>query len=340
MKYSLDDIFIVPASESNISSRSECDPYIDGMLPLFTAPMSSVVELKNYKTFKDNKINPIIPRTVDFLDRKCMCSDVWCAFSLDEFNYFISILLYTDHKLYCLIDIANGHMKVLHDSIREAKSKFGDDIVIMAGNIANPETYSILSEAGADYVRVGIGSGSVCSTSNNTGIYYPNASLISECFNESLHLDRAAQIVADGGVKRYSDIIKCFALGADYVMCGSVFNKMLESAGLTTNNSGVVVNQYDLSVREYFEDGNSLYKNHYGMSTNKAQEEINNSVNRISEGIEKTQEVEYTMSEWTENFIAYLKSAMSYTSSHNILEFIGQVKTIEVSENSAASIRK
>lgn len=166
MKYSLNDIFVVPAPVSTIESRAECSPYYsNGMLPLFTAPMSSVVGLENYKIFERNKINPIIPRTIELKNRKELCLKTWCAFSLDEFidmthsDEFINC-----EKTFMLIDIANGHMLKLHEAIKFAKNKFGNKIVIMAGNIASPETYRLLSDAGADFIRLGIGSG--CFTGN------------------------------------------------------------------------------------------------------------------------------------------------------------------------------
>ena len=353
MKYALNDIFIVQAPVSNIDSRSECYPFhTDGTLPLFTAPMSSVVDLKNYKLFIDNKINPIIPRSVDFLERRCLCGDVWCAFSLDEFISFVDpnkLYLPDGKKLYVLIDTANGNMKKLHDVIRLAKDSFGDGMQIMAGNIANPEAYAILSDAGADYIRCGIGGGSACITASNTGIYYTMGSLIKECFEKSLTLKNPASIIADGGIKGFGDIMKCLALGADFVMCGSAFNKMLESAGETYElfynddnelEMGENVNQYGTTVLESFNEGYKYCKSFYGMSTKKAQKELGNSKLKTSEGIEKVQNVEYTMSKWTENFTDYLKSAMSYTGSIELYDFIGNVETIIVSNSSYDSVNK
>lgn len=360
MKYSLNDIFVVPAPISDIESRSECNTYTkDGMLPLFTAPMTSVVSLDNYLMFEENKINPIIPRNIDYEQRYNLCNTVWCAFSLTEF-----IELYQTkkigEKMFVLIDIANGHMKKLHDAIKDAKSLLGNNLVIMAGNVANPETYGLLSDAGADYVRIGIGTGSVCITSSNTSIHYPMASLIEECVNISMKLDNPAFIIADGGIKGYSDIIKCLALGADYVMCGSIFNKMLESAGKTfITDTGYpyklhreckiridaygtsVIDQYDESVNNIYKTHQYKFtKEHYGMSTRKAQKEIGGEKLKTSEGIETTQEVEYTMPQWVENFTDYLKSTMSYTSSRDLDDFIGNVETIIVSNNSYNSVNR
>lgn len=350
IKYTLNDIFIMPAPVSHINSRSECNPYHENnMLPLFTAPMASVVDQNNYKLFIENKITPIIPRTVDFSIRKnLLLNEIWCAVSLDEFSelntldYCREFKMIRDCKnMHVLIDIANGHMKKLHDTIKIAKSFYGDRMKIMAGNIANPETYRLLSEAGVDYVRIGIGTGSACITSSNTAIHAPIASLISDCFNISLGLKNPAYIIADGGIKGYSDVIKALALGADYVMCGSVFNKMLESAGETVDryNNDLIV-QYSEDILNRFKAGEKFLKSHYGMSTKKAQKELGNDIIKTSEGIEKIQVVEYTMSQWVDNFTDYLRSAMSYTSSYNLYDFIGNVETVIVSNNSYNSINK
>lgn len=341
MKYSLNDVFVVPASVSTIESRSECCPYYeDGMLPLFTAPMASVVDFINCDLFRQNKLNPILPRTIELRLRLSLCDKYWCAFSLDEFIEITKVpKIKRDNKQFLVIDIANGHMLKLHEAIRKAKEIHGDNIVIMAGNIANPETYRILSEAGADYVRVGIGTGSCCLTASNTAIYWPLGSLIKECFDISMTLDNPAKIIADGGIKGFSDIIKCLALGADYVACGSIFNRMLESAGYTSYY-GDRIDQYSDETKRLFKSGEIFMKEHYGMSTKKAQLEINGKAKKTSEGIEREQRVEYTMEQWTNNFIDYLKSAMSYTSTYDLNEFVGNVDTILVTNNSYNAINK
>ena len=60
--YAYNDISLVPAVISNISSRSECNPFDDkGNLPMFASCMSTVVDTDNYKIFKEHNITPIIP---------------------------------------------------------------------------------------------------------------------------------------------------------------------------------------------------------------------------------------------------------------------------------------
>ncbi len=68
-----------------------------------------------------------------------------------------------------------------HQTIMDKLEKFGDKLILMAGNIANPETYREYARAGVDYVRISVGSGSCCITSSNSGCYTPMASLIVKC---------------------------------------------------------------------------------------------------------------------------------------------------------------
>lgn len=315
--YGLNDVSIIPASVSKVSSRKEVNPYIvdenlknllgvtNNMLPLFTAPMFNVVGSDSYKDYENNSIIPIIPRTENLESRIEFSKTNWVAFGLNEFkNVFLKPELNSERN-YVLIDIANGNMKILMDYITEAKKIHGNKIVIMAGNVANPLTYIELSNAGADFVRVGIGGGLGCTTTSNVGIHYSLASLIDECRTIRKSYLKPARIIADGGIRGYSDIIKCLALGADFVMCGSLFNKMYESSGNQYRND-----QNIFKLWKY--DGHELYSDYFGMSTKKAQQLMGNTNLKTGEGRFTTQRIEYTMSGWVENFTDYLKSAMSY----------------------------
>lgn len=252
-KYTYKDLYIVPTTESNIDSRKECNPfYSDGMLPLFTAPMTSVVGLENYKLFEKNGIHSILPRSVPIDDRLyAIKNGYWAAFSLNEFEdiFMNGKPDKYEHPVHVLVDIANGHMNRLFNDVEDTKKKWGNQVVIMIGNIANPETYANVAACGADYVRLGIGGGFGCITTTQTGVHYPMASLISDtvevkknivkryldlCGEFPEHLEfvsKLPRIVADGGIRNFDDINKALVLGADYVMIGSLFAKMYESTG-------------------------------------------------------------------------------------------------------------
>lgn len=143
-KYTYKDLYIIPSALSYVNSREECKPfYSDGLLPLFTAPMTTVVGIENYKLFEQNGIHSILPRPVKLDDRLyAIKNGYWAAFSLSEFED-----LFMDgnpdkyeHPVHVLVDIANGHMRKLFDDVEETKRKWGKKIIIMIGNIANPET--------------------------------------------------------------------------------------------------------------------------------------------------------------------------------------------------------
>lgn len=344
-KFTFNDINLIPSSLSFIESRSECNVFDnDNMLPIFTAPMSSVVGEENLEIYKESHIIPIVPRNVDFDKRlEYLGNGHWVAFSLTEFKHIIDEFNFNSN-VKILIDVANGNMTNLFNLIYEAKNKFGSMITIMAGNVANPKTYALLSDAGADYIRVGIGGGSGCLTTTQTSLGYPLGSLISECYEESWNLNNPAKIIADGGIKSYSDIIKAYALGADYVMLGGIFNKALESSGKTSYISygeTYYVNQYKKIAKDIFTGGKfDLYKEFYGMSTKKAQAELGNNILKTSEGVEKTNIVEYTLDGWVDNFIDYLRSAMSYTDKNDIDIFKGNVDIIFITNNSYNAINK
>lgn len=343
MKIDFDDILIKPAVKTRINSRSQIDILDEqDMLPLFTAPMDTVVSEKNASLFINNGIKVILPRKRENdLSYVSMDPNCWNSYGLTEFSE-IFLQNTPDNRgatMYALIDVANGHMPALLDAVNKAKNKYNSEIVLMVGNVANPETYVGFSDAGADYVRIGIGNGGGCLTTVQTGVGFPMASLIKETYDLSCTLRTPAKIVADGGFKKYADVIKALALGADYVMLGSMFNKALESIGETkrhrdsTLGGYTVVDQFSEETRQAFHSGAPLFKTFRGMSTKEVQKDWGKTDIKTSEGIVRIQQVEYTLSGWVENFSHYLRSAMSYTDSLTISEFIGKPECIEVSEN-------
>lgn len=351
IKVDFNDLLIQPTDCTLISSRKEVNPYdINGRLPLFTAPMDTVVDETNTGWFHRNKINVCLPRQKKFHPGTHFQS--FSSISLDEFikTYISSTVYFGEEgqyyaplsKHYVLIDIANGHMKKMMDTIYEAKKKYGEKLFIMAGNVASPGAYENLSKAGADAVRIGIGNGNGCLTTQQTGIGYPMASLIRECYYKSLVMDNPALIIADGGMKDYSDIIKAIALGANYVMAGSVFNKALESCGETRLWKCIRINtyyHYNLALWLH-KKGFKLTKRFRGMSTKEVQKDWGSEALKTSEGIVRIRPVEYTLKQWTDNFEDYLRSAMSYTNCKTLEEFRGNVSLNIISDQSFSRFNK
>lgn len=179
--YSYNDVTIIPSIISDINSRSECNPFVDSinnLLPIFTAPMASVVNEGNLDIFLKNGIIPIVPRNIDIERRKYLINEQrWVALSLKEFeDLFITNAQdrqcdSNTHYFIC-VDIANGHMNSLYTKCAMAKelsNKLGYKLTIMTGNIANPDTYKWICDFNIrykmrviDFIRVGIGGGSGC----------------------------------------------------------------------------------------------------------------------------------------------------------------------------------
>lgn len=344
--YTYSDVTIIPAKISNIEHRGECNPFDrKGMLPLFASPMDTVVSEENFEKFESERIYPILPRTVDLSKRiEYSVKGKWAAYSLEEFE---STFCDCDNKVetnYCelhtLIDVANGHMSKIIDVVRTAKMIYGHEIKIMAGNIANPKTYYDYAYAGIDYVRVGIGSGLGCTTQSNVGVGCGMATLINKvaeckqayCEQNGIDVNDATKIIADGGIRDYSDIIKALALGADYVMCGSLFCKMLESAAKKKCDADITAlsDVKDIDKNEFWWFGTyngeeiilgNIKAEFYGMASREGQIAMNGSKTKTSEGIKKTLMVEYTMHGWCENFIDFLRSSMSYVGVYNLHDF-------------------
>lgn len=364
--YTYRDLTILPGTVSDIEHRSECEPWDNfGKLPLFTAPMDTVVGEKNFDLFEHNHINAILPRTAP-LDTRIFYSTKgkWAAYSLKEFSDVFcneDNKLSTTHKLKALIDVANGHMKVIFDLADKAKSIYGDDLLLMGGNVANPMAYEEYAEHGFWGVRCGIGGGCGCLSTSNTGVHMPMASLISDVarLKEEIEDDYRTlpYIIADGGIRNYSDAIKALALGADYVMIGSVFAKMFESAAPKkfSYENGLKHAEIDIKdLKDFHYDGFNWYgklvdkdirlgacsATFYGMASRQGQIALNGIKTKTSEGIMKTLQVEYTMEGWTKNFIDYLRSAMSYVGAKTLDEFRNEAVLIVNSENAINAVNK
>jgi GMP reductase len=328
-KFDLTDVLLVPADPTPISSRSEIDPLdSQGMLPLITAPMDTVISKKNWEKFYNAGITPCLPRgikwgAVQSLELIKKESPVFVSYSLSD----VELPNFTPICQYICIDIANGHMTRLHDAVRTLKRKWGDSLTIMTGNVATARGYQILSEAGADLVRIGIGVGNACLTTKQTSIGYPIGSLIKECREMKTKKGLKSLIVADGGMKDYSDVIKALGLGADRVMIGSLFNFAIESAG-DNYLWGIKISH---KVAGFcFDMGLPVYKKYRGMSTKEVQRAWGKKVLKTSEGIVTRRQVKYRLSGWCDNFRGYLTSAMSYCGAAKLKDFIGEARYVKI----------
>lgn len=326
-KFDFNDISVMPDIISEISTRNDINIFdMNDKLPLIVSPMDTVVDEFNYKIFKDLGMYVCVPRYTEHIDD----DEIFISYGLKD----IEKILINGEKLpkRVLIDIANGHSRRLIDASKKIKEDY--ECELMAGNIANPETFRVYSEIGIDYARVGIGAGHACTTSANSSVHYPMGSLIKECYDIKKEINSKTKIVADGGFKNFDDVIKAIGLGADIVMLGNIINKSIESCG---DNHIFVDDKYvKISIEEanrLFEEGNNVYKLYRGMSTKEVQKKWNNEHLRTSEGIQKYNRVEYNIHTWVDNFKEYLQGAMSYSNFNELFKFKGNIKYVFITEN-------
>ena len=205
------------------------------------------------------------------------------------------------------IDVANGYTEAFLETVKRARSE-NPDVILMAGTIVTGEMAEALILAGADIVRVGIGSGSVCTTRDLTGVGYPQLSAVIECADAAHGLK--GHVCSDGGCTVPGDVAKAFGGGADFVMLGGMLAGHKECEGELRYESR---DGRDVPVAMQF----------YGMSSDTAMNKHHGGVAeyRASEG--KTVEVPYrgNVSDTMLEIAGGLRSMMTY---------IGAVKLKEV----------
>jgi IMP dehydrogenase/GMP reductase len=373
--YELSDINVVQTDVSYINHRAECNPYVkfegkdEDFYPVIVSPMGAVTNEDNYQIWLDEKFMCVVPRTVDLEKRLAMVYKCFVSFSLSEAEEQLPyIKIDDDAKAYVCIDIAHGTMNRLYDVCDNLKAAWGDKIIIMTGNIANPHALWHYANIGIDYVRACIGTGSRCTTSCNVSIHYPTATLLDELRMEKERWEECygrkcpTKIIADGGISNFDDIQKCLALGADLVMSGSIFAKSWEACSEVVYMQPTNLNMMDAipekiykekiewlektlsemcqNYEKYKDDIEQIneslnkmkkrkpYREYYGMSTKRAQKETGGSGNTTAEGISRPIPIEYKINKWADNMKSYLVSAMSYTDSKNLKEFAEDTELI------------
>ena len=338
--YSLDEIGLIPAATSSIKHRADVNPFYGDKLPIFVAPMTCLIDLDNWRTFEQSRVTPIWPiRDANNPEREVPSKfgPYWMAVTIEEFkrlfNNCEADICVPHHYYRVLIDCANGNMEELFSLVKNAKEKYGNKLVVMIGNIANPLTYLQCCGAGVDYVRVGIGGGSGCTTSVQTGIHASmpwilegiaelkkwvpitkaalgtKSKISFESFLDCCKGAVRTKIVADGGITNPSRAIKCLALGADYVMIGKAFAHCKE------------VNHMRISSPE-----TGIRNQYYGQSSEQGQLDRFGKVKANPEGTSVMVSVDTTLKEFTDKFEAALRSAMSYCGAETLNDFIGKVK--------------
>jgi len=132
---------------------------------------------------------------------------------------------------YIVIDIAHGHHFKMKEAIKHIKNLCNKPII--AGNICTVQAAKNLIDWGADTVKVGLGSGAMCSTRLVAGVGYPQLSAIREIstFIKENSDYKHAKIISDGGMRYSGDVVKSLAAGAHFVMLGGMLSGAKETPG-------------------------------------------------------------------------------------------------------------
>jgi len=236
-----DDVLIQP-QYSEVMSRKDIDISVDfgkGVsleIPIISSPMDTVTEIDMAASISALGGFGIIHRynsadeqaeLVEKCVSKCHTTDVGFAIGVgNDMLKRAQKCLRAGANAIC-VDVAHGHHALMRHALKVLRNTFGDDIHIIAGNVATLEGFNDLADWGADSIRVGIGGGSICSTRIQTGHGMPTFQSTLECSRS----DRNANLIADGGIRNSGDIVKCIAAGADAVMVGSLLAGTSESPG-------------------------------------------------------------------------------------------------------------
>lgn len=134
-----------------------------------------------------------------------------------------------------VVDIAHGHSDHEIRMIQELKRRF-PQVQVIGGNVATAEGVRDLAEAGADAIKVGVGSGSICITRVVTGFGVPQLTAILDCAEAARELD--IPLISDGGIRTGGDLTKALAAGAETAMVGSLLAGTEESPGASVIRDG------------------------------------------------------------------------------------------------------
>ncbi len=204
------------------------------------------------------------------------------------------------------IDTAHGHSSAVLESFKKIRKKIKLPIVV--GNIATPEAAKDLIKLGADAIKVGIGPGSICTTRIVAGVGVPQFTAIQDI--STITNKNKIPMISDGGIRYSGDIVKALAAGANCIMAGSLF------AG-TDESPGEVFLFQGRSYKSYRGMG-SLGAMARGSADRYFQDEINEAIKLVPEGIEGRIPYKGQVSNVLFQLTGGLRSGMGYTGSKNL----------------------
>jgi IMP dehydrogenase len=308
-----DDVLLVP-QYSDIKSRSEVD-ISSGLsnniilnTPIISSPMDTVTEAPMALAMDIAGGLGIVHRYNEIEEQALSVKTLYCAGvkhpaaaigMAGDYIERASALVRAGAGILC-VDVAHGHHSMMEHCLKALKELFGNDIHVMAGNVATRAAYEALSRWGADSIRCNIGGGSICSTRIQTGHGVPGLQTILDCAEAGLD----TPIIADGGIRSSGDIAKALAAGADFVMVGSLLAGTDETPGRVVSNLAG--------------DKHKVYR---GMASRDAQSAWRGRLTSAPEGVSTTVHYKGPAADVLKDLSMGLKSGLSYSGSRTISEF-------------------
>ena len=203
------------------------------------------------KDYEDRKNNP-----ESLLDENKRYI-VGAGINTRDYEERIPALVEAGVDMICM-DSSDGYSVWQKNTIDFVREKYGDSVKIGAGNVVDREGFMYLAEAGADFIKVGVGGGSICITRETKGIGRGQASaLIDVVAARDEYFEKTGvyiPVCSDGGIVHDHHITIALALGADFVMMGRYFARFDESPTR-------VVKKGNGYVKEYWGEGSNRARN-------------------------------------------------------------------------------
>lgn len=241
--YAKEGITLKEANDIIWDNKINCLPIVDN-----NGHLSSLVFRKDYENHKDN------PLSLYDNDKRYI---VGAGVNTRDYEQRIPALVDAGADLLCL-DSSDGYSVWQKEVIEFVREKYGDTVKIGAGNVVDKEAFYYLADAGADFIKVGIGGGSICITREQKGIGRGQAtSLIDVVEARDEYAKRTGvyiPVCSDGGLVHDYHITLALAMGADFVMMGRYFARFDESPTRKLK----IGNNF---VKEYWGEGSARARN-------------------------------------------------------------------------------
>lgn len=203
---------------------------------------------KDYDSHKDN------PNELSGADKKLL---VGAGINTRDYKERVPALVDAGVDVLC-IDSSDGYSEWQQETLQWIKATYGDKVPVGAGNVVDAEGFNYLVEAGADFIKVGIGGGSICITREQKGIGRGQATaLIDVAKARDEYFQKHGvyiPICSDGGLVHDYHMVLALAMGADFLMMGRYFARFDESPTKTLK----IGNNF---VKEYWGEGSNRAKN-------------------------------------------------------------------------------